>query len=251
MAIDIENPGGDAAALTAALAASLAATFQPLDSDLTAIAALATTAYGRSLLTLANLAALVTALDPSFLTPTEGDAAYQPKDADLTTIAGLTATTDSFMQAKAGAWAARTIAQVQSDLGITAKVYFRAGKSGNQTATGAAATAITFDTENFDVGSKFASNVWTPPAGPVLLHAALKMNGTNLAASSQRLELHKNGSVMKRLDFQPLIATACEWDCTTIDVANGTDTYGVSTTIFTSSGDGTINLGTWFEGTTL
>jgi hypothetical protein len=35
--------------------------FQPLDSDLTAIAALATTSYGRSLLTLANQAALVAA----------------------------------------------------------------------------------------------------------------------------------------------------------------------------------------------
>lgn len=35
-----------------------AAAYQPLDSDLTAIAALATTAFGRSLLTLANAAAL-------------------------------------------------------------------------------------------------------------------------------------------------------------------------------------------------
>lgn len=42
----------------------------------------------------------------------------QPLDADLTTIAGLTAATDSVMQAKAGAWAARTIPQVQADLGI-------------------------------------------------------------------------------------------------------------------------------------
>ena len=42
------------------LASSLidAAQFQPLDSDLTAIAALATTVYGRALLTLANQAAL-------------------------------------------------------------------------------------------------------------------------------------------------------------------------------------------------
>jgi len=37
------------------------AAFQPLDSDLTAIAALGTTSYGRSLLTLANQAALVAA----------------------------------------------------------------------------------------------------------------------------------------------------------------------------------------------
>lgn len=40
----------------------------------------------------------------------------QPLDSDLTTIAGLTATTDSFLQSKAGAWAARTIAQIKADL---------------------------------------------------------------------------------------------------------------------------------------
>lgn len=44
---------------------------------------------------------------------------FQAPDADLTTIAGLTATTDSFMQSKASAWAARTIAQVKTDLGLT------------------------------------------------------------------------------------------------------------------------------------
>lgn len=46
-------------------------------------------------------------------------AASQPLDSDLTTIAGLTATTDSFLQSKASAWAARTIAQVKADLGLT------------------------------------------------------------------------------------------------------------------------------------
>jgi hypothetical protein len=45
--------------------------------------------------------------------------AKQPLDSDLTTIAGLTATTDSFMQAKSSAWAARTVAQVKTDLGLT------------------------------------------------------------------------------------------------------------------------------------
>jgi len=44
----------------------------------------------------------------------------QAHDADLDTIAGLTATTDSFMQAKSSAWAARTIAQVKADLGLPA-----------------------------------------------------------------------------------------------------------------------------------
>lgn len=54
---------------------------QPLDSDLTSIAALTTTSYGRALLELANQAALV-ALLPS----------YQPLDSDLTSIAALTTT---------------------------------------------------------------------------------------------------------------------------------------------------------------
>ena len=48
------------------------ADYQPLDSDLTAIAALATTAYGRNLLTLANQAALQAAVGISPGLPTTG-----------------------------------------------------------------------------------------------------------------------------------------------------------------------------------
>ena len=55
--------------------------YQPLDADLTTIAALVQTAYGQNFLTLANQAALVALL------PT-----YQPLDADLTSIAALTTT---------------------------------------------------------------------------------------------------------------------------------------------------------------
>ena len=58
-------------------------------------------------------------VDDAVATQSWVSGAYQPLDADLTTIAGLTATTDSFMQAKAGAWAARTIAEVKTDLGLT------------------------------------------------------------------------------------------------------------------------------------
>jgi hypothetical protein len=72
--------------------------------------------------------------------------ARQPLDADLTTIAGLTATTDSFMQAKAGAWAARTIAQVKADLGLTGT------NSGDQT------IALTGDVTGSGTGS-FAATI--------------------------------------------------------------------------------------------
>jgi hypothetical protein len=59
-----------------------AATGQPLDADLTAIAALTTTAYGRSLLTLADDDALAAEINEF----------YQPLDSDLTAIAALTTT---------------------------------------------------------------------------------------------------------------------------------------------------------------
>lgn len=48
--------------------------YQPLDSDLTAIAALSTTAFGRSLLTLANTAALATATGIPACLPLTGGA---------------------------------------------------------------------------------------------------------------------------------------------------------------------------------
>lgn len=66
------------------------------------------------------------------------DTLYQPVDSDLTTIAGLTATTDSFLQAKASAWAARTVAQVSADLQgtglITDAVGFRTIPQNSQSA---------------------------------------------------------------------------------------------------------------------
>jgi hypothetical protein len=86
-------------------AAAAQAASQPLDADLTAIAALTTTAYGRALLTLANQAALqaaaglgtaafqnVGAFDASGAAAA-AQAASQPLDADLTAIAALSTTT--------------------------------------------------------------------------------------------------------------------------------------------------------------
>jgi hypothetical protein len=67
-----------------------------------------------------------------------GIAGKQDADADLTVIASLTATTDNFIQSKAGAWASRTIAQVKSDLGLVGT------NTGDQTnISGNAATVTT------------------------------------------------------------------------------------------------------------
>lgn len=92
----------------------LSATYQPLDQDLTDIAAIAVTndsvlqakAGAWSKRTMAQLLVDLAAVGTTF----------QPLDSDLTTIAGLTATTDSFMQSKSSAWTTRTLAQVATDL---------------------------------------------------------------------------------------------------------------------------------------
>lgn len=83
---------------------ALSSVYQPLDSDLTALAALTTTAFGRGLLELANAAALLSA------------AGAQASDADLTAIAGLSPSNDDVIQRKAGAWTNRTLAQLIADL---------------------------------------------------------------------------------------------------------------------------------------
>jgi hypothetical protein len=122
--------GGSGSGLDADLLDGLSsAAFQPVDSDLTAIAALSTTTYGRALLTLANQAALMGLLSSasdtaqgivelatnaetatgtditravtpaslasvltSYLTTAAATAGYQPLDSDLTAIAALTTT---------------------------------------------------------------------------------------------------------------------------------------------------------------
>lgn len=72
--IRIKDRSGDLVAYVASYAETVgaAASYQPLDADLTAIAALATTAYGRGLLTLANQAALQAAVGTAASLPLVG-----------------------------------------------------------------------------------------------------------------------------------------------------------------------------------
>lgn len=105
-----------------ATTAAVAAGYQPLDSDLTAIAALTTTSYGRAFLALADAAAARTALSlgtaavadtgtgaSNVPTITQADARYQPLDSDLTAIAALSTTTfGRSLLTQADASAART-----------------------------------------------------------------------------------------------------------------------------------------------
>ncbi len=99
-----------AEAYTDSSVSALSSVYQPLDSDLTAIAALTTTSFGRGLLTLADAAALRTSAGTVIGTNVEA------WDADLDDIAALTPTNDDIVQRKAGHWTNRTMAQLISDL---------------------------------------------------------------------------------------------------------------------------------------
>lgn len=75
-----------------------AATYQPLDSDLTAIAALSANGF-------LTKAAGTWVMDTStYLTTAAAAAAYQPLDADLTALAGITGAGDGYAKRTAGAW---------------------------------------------------------------------------------------------------------------------------------------------------
>lgn len=121
--IVVTNGSGAAGNPTLSLAAAIAraAAVQPLDSDLTAIAALTTTSYGRAFLALADAAAGRTAL--SLGTAALSAATdFQPVDSDLTAIAALTTTsTGRSLLAAADAAAIRAISGSQaSDTELTA-----------------------------------------------------------------------------------------------------------------------------------
>jgi hypothetical protein len=123
--------------ITDTSALALTANVQPLDSDLTAIAALTTTAFGRALLELANAAALLavtgvtaTAAELNFVdgvtsaiqTQLDGK---QPLDSDLTAIATLSTTAfgRSFL-ALADAAAARALIDLEPGTDIPSLATF-------------------------------------------------------------------------------------------------------------------------------
>lgn len=92
--------------------------YQPLDSDLTSLAALTTTSYGRALLELADAAALRTA--GGLVIGTN----VQAYDADLTSLAGISGTNTIPYRSATDTWGAVTVAATLSfgsgTLGIAA-----------------------------------------------------------------------------------------------------------------------------------
>ena len=139
----------------------------------------------------------------------------QPIDSDLTTISGLTPSNDDFLQRKAGAWANRTIAQVQSDLGISG------------TNTGDVTLAGTPD--------------YITISGQVITRAAVNLSGShvtgNLPVTNLNSGTSASASTYWRGDGTWAAISA------TGDISNGGNTTGAAITIGTND-DFALNLET-------
>jgi hypothetical protein len=136
------------------LIAAAQAASQPLDSDLTAIAALSTTSFGRALLALADASALRTAAGlGTAATQNTGafdaagaaaaaQAASQPLDSDLTAIAALSTTSfGRSVLALADAAALRTLAGLGTAATQATTAFDASGAASSAVATHAGLTA--------------------------------------------------------------------------------------------------------------
>lgn len=114
-------------------------------------------------------------------------------------------------------------------------------------------TKLTFSTEVFDVGGKFATSTWTPPAGrPVMLTGAVTLPTTDTTLTV--VAVYKNGAIFK--NGSQLVngaASNAVAVVTCIDIPNGTDTYELWCFQNTGGAQNTIGTAslTYFQGTTI
>jgi hypothetical protein len=130
---------------------------------------------------------------------------------------------------------------VYTNIGAT-KSSFSAHKNGTDQTSfpDATFTQVTFGTEAFDVGSNFASNTWTPPAGKVCMMAAVTATGTITLGNFIGIAIYKNGASYKK-GVYPCATNQGNANITAIDDANGTDAYTVQCYLDVTSGTGTIS----------
>ncbi len=128
---------------------------------------------------------------------------------------------------------------------MTVATAFKAHKNGtDQTGLADATwTQVTFGTEAYDVGSHFASNLWTPPSGKVSMLAKVAINANMLINTQQNLAIYKNGTLYRNMAWGSHTGGVL-FELSIDDAANGTDTYGVWVFLNTNGATRTVMGGT-------
>lgn len=137
------------------------------------------------------------------------------------------------------------------NLAITPAVWlqkpaFRARSTGQTGIADATYTKAAMDQELYDVGGYYDTSLyrWTPPAGPVFLHATAYLSGAYSIGNAAFVAIAKNGGI---------IASGASFYCPngsfqfsiaeTIDAASGTDYYEAFVYGDTTSGTNAVNVG--------
>ena len=136
---------------------------------------------------------------------------------------------------------------------------FSAYKTSSQSYSANTWTKITYDTEEYDTNSNFASSTFTPTvAGYYLFTARNQLIADGTAMSEMNTAFYKNGSIAKSgaYMYQPAAATAqFGSNISAVIYCNGSTDYvecyartdGSTLTIFGSAGAGATN--SYFQGT--
>lgn len=116
-----------------------------------------------------------------------------------------------------------------------------------------ALTKLTFSTEVYDVGSRFASSAWTPPAGKLITMVGGVAFAT-VANTLTTIAIYKNGAEYKRgAQIAAPNVTTHAVQVTCQDIPNGTDVYELyafQNTGVAQNTNGASNF-TFFQGTTV
>lgn len=136
--------------------------------------------------------------------------------------------------------------------GPAASSRFSATKGGTDQGSfpDATATKITYGTEDYDIGSHFASSTWTPDAGPITISAGFIGTGSIALGADCNITIYKNGAAWRKTGGVAVTGVFFA-NMTVDDNANGTDTYEVYGYADFSVGTGVITgstVNTWFTG---
>lgn len=106
------------------------------------------------------------------------------------------------------------------------------GGAGAVTLTSATPVQITFGTENWDTGSYFASNAWTPPAGKYRINASVQIDTTNaVAKEAVTITLRKAGNAHRSIEYRRVdVSLSMTVTIDAIVDASGTDAFTIFVT---------------------